>query len=170
MSAPEPSNPYAPPPQMPLIPDEEGMVNDASRGERFGAAFIDGLIQLAILIPIQWRAGAFAGLMHGARQPFGSKVMWALVAYALYCVVNTYTLNANGQTIGKKLVGIRVVKLDGSKPDLVNLLLLRYGSLVAFGLIPVIGVLGNFIDPLFIFGERKRCLHDLVADTRVVVV
>jgi len=33
---------------------------------------------------------------------------------------------------------------------------------------PVIGVLLWFTDVLFIFGKSKRCLHDYIAETKVM--
>jgi uncharacterized RDD family membrane protein YckC len=65
-----------------------------------------------------------------------------------------------GQTIGKMLVGIRVVNVDGSTVA-VGAALLRFGgyfgSLVVFGLGYVMAALRR----------DKRALHDLIAGTRV---
>jgi uncharacterized RDD family membrane protein YckC len=36
------------------------------------------------------------------------------------------------------------------------------------GQIPVVGQIFSFINILFIFTKEKRCIHDLVAKTKVV--
>jgi hypothetical protein len=36
------------------------------------------------------------------------------------------------------------------------------------GMIPYVGWIFSLADPLFIFGESRRCLHDMLADTIVV--
>jgi uncharacterized RDD family membrane protein YckC len=47
-------------------------------------------------------------------------------------------------------------------------LLIRYGVYFAGNFIPVIGPLFGLVNVLFIFGEERRCLHDLAANTIVV--
>mgnify|MGYP002787798774 FL=1 len=75
---------------------------------------------------------------------------------------------SGGWTIGKRLVGIRIVRTDGSRASPARLFWLRMFPL-AFGLvIPFVGWLVLLIDALFIFGAAQRCLHDLAADTIVV--
>jgi hypothetical protein len=37
------------------------------------------------------------------------------------------------------------------------------------GVIPTVGTYFPFLDLGFIFGPERRCLHDLIADTKVVV-
>jgi uncharacterized RDD family membrane protein YckC len=85
-----------------------------------------------------------------------------------------YLVATSGQTLGKKIVKTRIVKLDGSKVDWVSGVMLRYWPIVGLAL------LGNllhltwltglvaFVDPLFIFGSGRRTLHDLIAGTKVV--
>jgi|Laugresubdmm15sn_1035100.scaffolds.fasta_scaffold00974_5 uncharacterized RDD family membrane protein YckC len=84
-------------------------------------------------------------------------------------IVQIVMLSMRGQTIGKRLLGIRIVRFgDGSNPGFVRAWLLR--SLVV-GLIGTLGMVGNvftIVNYGFIFRADRRCLHDLIADTKVV--
>jgi uncharacterized RDD family membrane protein YckC len=77
---------------------------------------------------------------------------------------------SSGQSIGKRRMGIRVVLEDGSPASLFHILLLRNfipGLLVYLLGLLVPGVL-LAVDALFIFRADRRCLHDLIAGTKVV--
>lgn len=93
-----------------------------------------------------------------------------VIGFILFAVVNLHFLRSNGQTIGKKLVGIRIVTLNYTVPDLDRLLGLRYGVMWGASMIPGIGPLFSLVDILFIFGASRRCVHDLIAGTKVVRV
>jgi uncharacterized RDD family membrane protein YckC len=62
----------------------------------------------------------------------------------------------NGQSIGKRLLGIRVVRMDGSPVSLARIVFLR-------NLVPeLIGAgcsLFGLVDACFIFADNQRCLH-----------
>jgi len=74
-------------------------------------------------------------------------------------------LVARGQTIGKKLVNIQIVRSkDGQNGGFVSNVLLRAIVNSFISLIP----LYLLIDTLFIFSDTKRCLHDRLAGTIVV--
>jgi uncharacterized RDD family membrane protein YckC len=70
----------------------------------------------------------------------------------------------NGQTIGKKLLGIKVVRSDGSKASLGRIFWLRNVVNTVLGFIPLYGI----VDLLLIFGEARQCVHDKIADTIVI--
>ena len=74
----------------------------------------------------------------------------------------------NGQTIGKKLAGIKVVRSDGSKASLGRIFWLRNIVNAIPSAIPFLGSLYGLVDHLFIFGDKRQCLHDKIADTVVV--
>lgn len=92
----------------------------------------------------------------------------ALAGYAVYFTVNWKLLQQKGQTIGKKVMGIRIANLDGSKPNLKSLLLKRYLPLASLPYIPYAGMALMYADTFWIFGKRRRCLHDIIAGTQVV--
>lgn len=74
-----------------------------------------------------------------------------------------------GQTLGKRLLGIRIVRSDGRPATFMELVLLRilaFGTLVA---LPGVGLLLAIADvvSLFVDGDGAT-LHDRFADTRVV--
>jgi uncharacterized RDD family membrane protein YckC len=73
----------------------------------------------------------------------------------------------SGQSIGKRLMRIRVVRMDGSPASVLRILLLRN---VVPQLINAGCNLFGLVDALFILGRERRCLHDLIADTIVVKV
>ena len=71
------------------------------------------------------------------------------------------------QSVGKRMMKLKVVRSDGSPVELWRIILLRNVALqVAAQLCGFVGI----IDALMIFGDEMRCLHDLVADTVVVDV
>ena len=95
----------------------------------------------------------------------GAVVFFSLVFAVLYPTV----LHAlNGQTIGKKLLSIKVVRSDGSRASLARIFWLRNIVNAIPGAIPLLGNLYVLADHLFIFGEKRQCLHDKIADTIVV--
>jgi len=62
------------------------------------------------------------------------------------------------------MVGIKVVRSDGSPASLGRLIWLRNVLNGVIAIIPAYGL----IDSLFIFSESRQCLHDKIADTIVI--
>jgi uncharacterized RDD family membrane protein YckC len=139
----------------------------AGRGARLAAATIDGIILLAILFPIMLVFGFNMFTSEGAIG-FVTELVMTLGMIAIYIAVNGYFLHQNGQTVGKKLLGIRIVRSDGSKADLRRLIVLRVLPVWLAGLIPFVGQLVGLIDALLIFRASRKCLHDDIADTIVI--
>lgn len=73
----------------------------------------------------------------------------------------------SGQTLGKKVLGLRVVRADG-RPVGLRRAALRYGTYVAM---TVTFFLGYLFSALFVlYTARHQGLHDLLAGTLVVSV
>lgn len=144
----------------------------ADRGARLGAAIIDGLILMAILLPLMFFGGYFSAAMDAAAQGrqvgIGTTLMWGLIGLAVFVAVQFVPLNANGQTWGKKVLGIKIVDLAGGKPPVGKLIGLRYLPMQVAGAIPVVGPIIGLVNILMIFRGDRRCGHDLIAGTRVV--
>ena len=141
----------------------------ADRGTRLGAAIIDGLIMLAILVPLMFMGGYWrAALENGGQVGFGTTLMWALVGFGVFAAVQFVPLNATGQTWGKKFLKIRIVDMAGNKPPVGRILGMRYFPVQLVGNIPFIGPLLGIVNVLLIFRADRRCGHDLIAGTRVV--
>lgn len=145
-----------------------GQVVLASRGQRFIAYMIDSFIMLLAAIP------AIIGLVFsfmGSSLAFMLGMMgFGAITFAIVAM-NIYYLATNGQTIGKKLQGIKIVRSDlVTTASFWRIVLFRFLPIaVAAWIVPFVGwaiQLGNY---LMIFGEEQRCGHDLIADTHVVV-
>jgi uncharacterized RDD family membrane protein YckC len=139
------------------------------RGERLGAQLIDGLILLAVVLPMMYVGGYFGDVMRGERPGWGARTMWGLIAFVLMIAIQGVPLARSGQTWGKKILKLRIVDREGRRPEFLRLVGLRYATTQLMAMIPGIGALYGLLDALFIFRADKRCLHDLIAGTRVVV-
>jgi len=144
----------------------------ASRWLRLGAYFIDLLIVCILIAPgfcLMLAGGVFA---HNGEPNtpmmvagFGALGLALLIAAG----VQIYLLTTRGQTMGKKLIGIKIVNFDDeSNPGFVKACLLRgfVNGLIAS--IPMVGPVYSLVDVCFIFREDRRCIHDLLAGTKVV--
>jgi uncharacterized RDD family membrane protein YckC len=139
----------------------------ASRWGRLGAGLIDGIvalvISLAVMLPM-YGTGYFRMMATSKMSVLPGLALYVLLFYAL----EGWFLHQRSQSIGKIVVGLRIVRPDGGHATVGRTLGLRYLVFGALGFVPVIGPFVGFIDALFIFGSSRRCLHDLVADTIVV--
>lgn len=172
------ANPYAAPTAVVRDLRDAGQIVLASRLSRLGAALLDSAIVVvpaivaAIALPAYQDYAARAsgsapapGGMGVGMSIFLVACLLGMVALGVYQLVLLYR---HGQTLGKKIVGIRIVRPDGSRASFPRVLLLRYLVPTLVGAIPLVGPFFTLVDLLFIFGEERRCLHDRIADTIVV--
>lgn len=128
-------------------------------GRRFIAYLIDKAIIIAFFL-----VGISLG---GVLSHEGELLIWTtILAVLIYLFIQVYLLTTKGQTIGKKLLKIKIVQYpSGMEGGFTRNFLLRYfvNNLFAY-LIPLYGI----VDVLFIFSEEQRCLHDRLAGTMVI--
>ena len=165
-------NPYAPPQaRVADVVDPRQRHVDAERGTRLAAAILDGLI-FGAMVYVPFLAGTIAGAITAGPQPGGPGftpgmlvgIVIGLIGFVVWCWLTIKFVLANGQSIAKKMLDIKVVRTDGSPISLSRLFWLRNVVNSMLAIVPLYG----FIDLLFIFGERRQCLHDKIADTIVV--
>jgi len=137
----------------------------ASRGARFGAHLIDNFV---IFIPIAIAAGVSAAGLRPAHSDFAPIFLaFSVLGMGVGCVVQLAAQIGWGQSLGKRLLSIKVVRASGAPIELWRILLLR--NLVVHGLAQLCGLFG-LLDALWIFGDEQRCLHDYIADSIVIDV
>ena len=169
------TNPYAPP--RAAVQDVrapgDGLMS-ADRGTRLGAAILDTIIFGAMVyLPFLLMAffgGAAAGVSGARGSGAGGFVVgvgsvFALAGLGTWIVFTVKYVNENGQSIAKRMLGIKVVRTDGSPITLGRIFWMRNFLNTVLGIIPFYGI----VDALFIFGEARQCLHDKLADTIVVL-
>lgn len=171
-------NAYAPPKAnvADVSPGDE--LTLASRLARLGAAILDGIIVGALVYTPLVVSGAMGAAMAEIMRSQNPFAIWGAffsgagavsgLLFIAWAVVTFRFVAANGQTIAKKLIGIKVVRSDGSRATVARIFWLRNVVNTLISMIPLIGSLYALIDSLFIFTERKQCLHDKIADTIVV--
>ncbi len=144
----------------------------ASRWLRLGAALLDSIIGGLLIAPgmvMLITAGVFA--TPNAPNPALLLAGFVTISAAVVLLlgIQIYLLVTRGQTMGKKLLGIKIVSLeDGSNPGFVKVFLLRIFINGLIGAVPFVGIFYSLADCLFIFRDDRRCLHDLIAGTKVV--
>lgn len=180
------SNPYAPPTTLDIeVSEPIEHPRLASRWLRLGAAILDNIFVLLASVPVLLSdpfrklitSEPFRELMlrdDGAlgRLAFRQKDMIllgiSLVLWIGLIVWNLILLAKRGQTPGKLCCGIKIVRTNYSKASFSRVFWLRGLVNALIASIPVIGKIYGLVDVLFIFGEERKCLHDMFADTIVV--
>ncbi len=180
-------NPYAPP--RALVEDAQAdapaQMVPATRLSRFLAVLVDSApflvfgVLIAIIAPAMFMSSFDPNsTSSGAMMTLGIVgMLFGLVSIG-WLIWMAIWVHRYGQTIGKRALGIRVVRMDGSRVSMARFFFLRNLSIAVIGwVVMAIGMaihmrfLGNLVQPidaLLIFGAARRCLHDQVADTQVV--
>jgi uncharacterized RDD family membrane protein YckC len=133
----------------------------ATRMSRLNAVLID---QFFLVLP----AVLLGGLGYMLTKEWWGVLAFGGAAFVFSICYMLYLLSEYGQTVGKRAMNIKVVRTDGSAVSLGRLFLLR-NFVPGIVNMPTSGLF-NLIDTLVIFGEPRRCLHDYIADTKVIVV
>lgn len=143
----------------------------ASRIERLIAAFVDGII---ISIPLFTILFVFFGLNGITDLMYQHAILYTitvfLIAQVIYLSINGWLLYTNGQTLGKKMMQIKIATTKDDLPKITSSYGARYLFPAFIMLFPLIGSLFAVIDLLFIFRKDKRCVHDFIAGTKVVSI
>jgi uncharacterized RDD family membrane protein YckC len=175
-------NPYAPPTATVADVDTGAHARLAERGTRLGAAMIDGLVMLLLLVPPAMLLGMGAGdamvgeegapppaaLVWIGAHPVAVQLISAVVGMLVFVAVNGYWLHTRGQTVGKRLLGIRILRSNGERATLSRIVIARYLPTQVAGIVPGLGALYALVDCLLIYRDSRQCLHDTIADTIVV--
>lgn len=164
----EKQNPYAAPTARLDDQSEAGEVELAGRWRRLGGAIIDSMVMLVLVVPLFVYMGVFNP---GAAQEQNILMQLLLVAigFAAWLLVNGYLLYRYGQSVGKRLLSMKIVRLDDQQAEFSRIVLLRALPMHLLSVVPVVGNVIGLVDVLFIFGSAKRCLHDYIAKTRVIM-
>ena len=164
-------NPYSPPQTQDLTAREDVSGQLADRWPRLLAAIVDGILQIAIMFPLAYFAGLFDEIRRSASAgepaPFSVYALLLVFGILIFWLLHGYLLATQGQTIGKRLLKIRIVGTDDGKVSVAKLLFLRQLPVQVLSILPVAMYL-VWIDILFIFGKSRRCVHDRLAGTKVV--
>jgi len=150
----------------------------ASIGNRFLAVALDHAIQYLTLFLLYWAIislsqGSFASLMNSSGDSFAEMPKWAVAVliFAIFVVFSAYFILFewlwNGQTPGKRLLKLRVIREDG-RPltiwEAITRNLVRICDAIPGFIIPVysLGLIAIFLSP------RDQRLGDMFAGTVVI--
>jgi len=147
--------------QPPPFPAGEGWStppgNLAGFGQRLIARIIDSVIVAVPLIAIFATTRASAG--------FNQFYLFNALLYAVSFLNDVMLTAAKGGTVGKLIVGTRVVGFPDGLPVTGVGAARRWAALSVMGFIPFLGL----VDDLWIFtGQTRQTLHDKFAKTVVV--
>lgn len=181
-------NPYSAP-RATVVDPVANTTELPSRWLRLAGALVDGFAGALVTMPIMWLAGKLMSSA-GNGLSFAYQLGSMMLGFAVFLALHGWLLHANGQTIAKRLLGMKIVDIQTrAKPPLARLIGLRYllpqiiyslpqmivlargtirPGLTPEFLIMMIGPLIGLVGILLIFGKDKRPLHDWFAGTQVV--
>ncbi|MDR0901588.1 MAG: RDD family protein [Opitutaceae bacterium] len=142
--------------------------HNASAGDRMVAAFIDGLVWMLSLLPLWFCAMLHLSGAEISKEFLKLSIIFASITFGLAFIIQGWLLATRGQSIGKSIMHVRVVLLSSGDepPGLVAGVLVRWLAMRLLYVVPIVPI----ADFIFLFREERRCLHDYVAGTRVIVI
>lgn len=160
----------------------------ASWGSRLGAYLIDGILLGIPMMFFMWEQmrPMMASIASGGgidpvtgqpdpalMQAFISDMMsfqlrMNIVYAALATVYFVACHGSMGQSLGKMLVGIRLVRSDGADPTYIDAFKRALAYPIA-GLVPLVGGLASLLNGLWpLWDDKKQSIGDKIAKTQVV--
>ncbi|CAN5491982.1 hypothetical protein BH11PSE11_BH11PSE11_30150 [soil metagenome] len=146
----------------------------ASRQTRLLAAVLDFLLFIAVWMPGYLATVLLDPVIVAAAEKYGidKEALFVICAMAIpgsvLMLAQTYYMARHSQSIGKHAMKICVVRLStGERCGFARYFWLR--SVLCWCMDLIIPLFG-LVDPLMIFSEGRRCIHDRMADTIVVKV
>lgn len=154
-------------------------LNLAEPGSRLGARLLDsiGYFIINLIISIPFGVGAaLAGTGDGIG--IGAAVLLGVIGLVVLYANEVIFTARSGGTIGKKILGMKVVNTDGSAVDqsVATRRASPYLAIGVLGLVPILGAIAGLISLVLavvglvmLFSDDERRLPwDRIADTRVV--
>jgi len=182
MPVPGPHPPYGTPPRPATTPSGQLL---APLGDRLLARLVDLVVLLGLNVVVNgwffwqylrevWPAATAAAatgsfVTQVSERAENLQLAMGLISVALWLAYEVPDTASSGQTLGKRLLGIRVVPLD--KRPLGFFRSLRRWSIPGVSMLfPILGVPLLLLDSLWCTWDKpyKQCLHDRSARTAVV--
>ncbi|MGI5900956.1 MAG: RDD family protein [Desulfitobacteriia bacterium] len=156
----EPNNDFS---NDPVVIEEQGVPEPAGFWRRLLALIIDGIIAgvvASILFYVLFRDPEVLTLNN---EYWSVRDSWTSFISGLYAII--LPIIWNGQTIGKRALSIRIIKVNGEKIGIGTMLLRVLVSNIVYAL--TLGI--AFIVSVFmvLIREDKRSVHDFIAGTYV---
>ncbi|MFT4647403.1 MAG: putative RDD family membrane protein YckC [Glaciecola sp.] len=174
---PDPGNPYSTPQSGVERKVDLGQVPLASLTQRLGAALLDGALMWMCLLGPAMVSGDLGFLLEGLQSEDPEQLNAALggggytatpILLMTLAIFNLVLLYRDGQTIGKRMLGTRIVRVSGQRAVFLRIIGLRVLVPGVIYMLPFVGVLLMFFGHAAILLNQRRCLHDYIADTKVV--
>jgi uncharacterized RDD family membrane protein YckC len=135
----------------------------ASRGTRLAARIVDNVMFGLTAVP--------PAVVAITLNESDLVVLWACASALpafLFLVFQSYLVTTTGQSLAKRWFGLRIVRADGRPVGFALGVVVREWLVLLIGCVPLLGMFFRLADSLFILGEERRCVHDLIAGTVVV--
>ena len=124
------------------------------------AVFLDIFILMVIFLPFQ------------AFRSVASETIYLFTVYSLLIFIQVYLLVNSGQTIGKKILKIRISQFHNPNEPVsfFKIIILRFVINDLVYLTPIIGLIYLALDHGLALFKPRRCIHDYLAGTVVTKV
>lgn len=132
------------------------MFNAAGAGERLLAFLIDMAIKIGYMLVLNWTFGAFDNMDQWSQIAINTVLSFPVMFYTL--VLESVL---QGQTIGKRVLKIRVVKIDGYQASFSDYIVRWFFRIVD---VYILGI-GFFV---MLFNKQEQRLGDMAAGTAVI--